>query len=142
MRWRGAGTPGVCGRAQGHVIVAGLAVLVMALAGCSSTKQLARPVDVVEFSVDGPTGAAFGTYVLVGDLLGNGTRSFTGIPFDIRLPAPPPTVEPKMSISVVDVPPNSLVTCRITMNGRLLVQNTAPVPGPNVVCVAPSTRTR
>jgi hypothetical protein len=31
------------------------------------------------------------------------------------------------------------VSCRITLNGRVLVENTGDVPGRDVVCVAPST---
>jgi len=76
--------------------------------------------------------------VLIGDLLSTSARTFRGLPFSTRVPAPA-AVSPKMSVSVVDVPPDSRVTCRITLNGRLLVENSGDVPGRDVVCVAPAT---
>jgi len=109
-----------------------------ALAGCTGPPPPAEPLDTVEFAAEGTKGAAYGSYVLVGDLLSTSARSFTGLPFSARLPAPA-AVSPKMSVSVVDVPPNSRVTCRITINGRLLVEESGDVPGRDVVCIAPAT---
>lgn len=111
----------------------------LGLAACSSPPAPSGPLHIVEFSADGPAdAAAFGTYVLVGDLLSNGARTFRGLPFSTRLPAPD-AVTPKMSVSAVDLPPNSRVTCRITFDGRVLVEKSGDVPGPDVVCIAPTT---
>ena len=127
------------GRRRGVRALVGLAALLLALAGCSSRPTPSGPPDIVEFSADGPSSAAaFGTYVLVNGLLSNGARTFRGLPFRARVPVAG-VVTPKMSVSAVDLPPNSRVTCRITLNGRLLVEQSGDVPGPDVVCVAPTT---
>jgi len=125
-------------RRQGVVGLVALAVVLLPLAGCAGPPRPTEPLDVVEFSAEGTAGAAFGSYVLIGDLLSTGARSFTGLPFRTRLPAPA-TVSPKMSVSVVDLPPGSRVTCRITFDGRVLVENSGDVPGRDVVCIAPTT---
>jgi hypothetical protein len=112
-----------------------------ALAGCAGPPPApTEPLDMVEFAAEGPEGAAFGSYVLLGDLVAPSARTFTGLPFSARLPAPG-TVSPKMSVSVVDAPPDSRVTCRITLNGEVLVENSGDVPGQDVECVAPTTST-
>lgn len=129
----GRGAAQVSGRLAGGVA---LVVLLLTASGCSGSPPFPGPADIVEFSADGTSGAAFGSYVLVGDLLSTSARSFTGLPFDTRLVAPG-VVTPKMSVSVVDLPPNSRVSCRITFNGRVLVENSGDVPGRDVVCIAP-----
>ena len=121
--------------------LAGLAsslIVLLAVGGCAETPTPTGSVDIVEFSAEGTSGTAFGSYVLVGDLLSTGARSFSGLPFSARVSAPG-TISPKMSVSVVDVPPNSRVTCRITLNDEVLVQRTGDVPGRDVVCIAPET---
>jgi hypothetical protein len=46
-----------------------------------------------------------------------------------------------MRVSVPDAPEGSQLTCRIAVDGRVLVENSGTVPGPDVECVAPATRT-
>ncbi|PVZ06889.1 hypothetical protein [Actinomycetospora cinnamomea] len=131
-------SPGTRPRHRGMIALAPVAAAVLSLSGCAGPSAPTEPLDMVEFSAEGTDGAAFGSYVLVGDLLSTSARTFTGLPFSARLPAPG-TVSPKMSVSVVDLPPNSRVTCRIALNGRILVENTGDVPGRDVVCTAGTT---
>lgn len=115
-----------------------VATLLIGAAGCSDPPAPAAPLQIVEFSAEGAGGSAFGTYVMVGDLVANGARTFTDLPFRERISAVG-TIAPKMSVSVVGVRPNSRVSCRITLDGRVLVENSGDVPGPDVECRAPTT---
>ena len=128
------------GGRRGRVGVAASAVLLVALAGCSSDPAPPDdPMSYVEFSASGPAGPAVGAYVLQGDLLGNEMRSFDVLPFRSELPAPG-EISPKMRVSVADAPPGSRLTCRITLDGRVLVEKSVSVPGPDLECIAPVTR--
>lgn len=121
--------------------LAALAVLLLGLTACSSDPAPPdEPLSYVEFSAVGPTGSAVGSYVIQGELLGNEMRSFESLPFRSELPAPA-TISPKMRVSVADAEPGSRVTCRITLDGRVLVQRTGTVPGPDVLCIVPPTPT-
>lgn len=128
-------------RRRGRAGLAVLAVLLLGLAGCSSDPAPPdEPLSYVEFSAVGPTGSAVGSFVIQGELLGNEMRSFESLPFRTELPAPA-EISPKMRVSVADAPPGSRLTCRITLDGRVLVQRTGTVPGPDVLCIVPPTRT-
>lgn len=112
------------------------------LTACTSQPPPSGHLPVVEFSAEGPEGAAAsGSYTLVGDLPARSATTFDELPFSARVPAAPSTIAPNMTVSVVDVPPGSRVTCRITLDGEVLVERTAEVPGPDVECLAPATPT-
>ncbi|WP_433787646.1 hypothetical protein ACQPX6_12540 [Actinomycetospora sp. CA-101289] len=126
---------------RGRVGLAASGVLLVALAGCSSDPAPPdEPLSYLEFAAEGPSGPVVGAYVLQGELPGNEMRSFDTLPFRDEVPAPG-EVAPKMRISVADAPEGSRLTCRISLDGRVLVENTASVPGPDVECVAPPTST-
>lgn len=128
-------------RRRGRAGLALLAVPLLGAVGCSSDPTPPdEPLSYVEFSAEGPAGPAAGAYVLQGELLGNEARSIDTLPFRRELPAPG-DVAPKMRVSVADAPEGSQLTCRITVDGRVLVENSGTVPGPDVECVAPATRT-
>jgi hypothetical protein len=139
--WTGAASGrGAGARRRIRIGLAALAVLLLGAAGCTSDPAPPeQPLRYVEFSADGPAGSAVGSYVLQGELLGNEMRSFQSLPFRDQLPAPD-EVAPKMRVSVADAPPGSRLTCRITLDGRVLAENSGTVPGPDVDCISPPTR--
>lgn len=116
--------------------LAGVATVLL-VAACSSDAPPLAPQHVVEFSATGtPGGTAFGRYVMVGQLGSNQETTFSGLPFTLSLPVGFPP-QPKLQVSLVDVPPNSRLSCRITVDGRVVVAQTVSAPGQDAVCAAP-----
>lgn len=117
----------------------GAVVLLVLAAGCS--QQPTPPptrTDVVEFAASGTSGGdAFGRYVMIGDLSSTSLRTFRDLPFSARLFSTPGST-PKMSVSLVDVRPGSEVSCRISVDGRVVAAQTVRAPGQDVLCQAPA----
>ena len=105
---------------------------------CSSDPPPPAPQHTLQFTATSSAGGtAFGRYVTVGQLGSNQETTFSGLPFDLTLPVGYPP-QPKMQVSLVDVPPNSTLTCRIAVDGRVVASQTVSVPGQDAVCAAPS----
>ena len=114
----------------------GVAAVLLA-AACSSDPPPPAPQHTVEFSATGsPGGTAFGRYVPVGYLGSTSETTFSGVPFDLTLPVGY-SPAPKLQVSLVGVPPNSRVSCRITVDGRVVAAQTVSAPGQDAVCAAP-----
>jgi hypothetical protein len=127
-------------RRRGWVRTAGaLAAAVVALtaAACSSDPPPPGEQHMLEFTAtSSAAGTAFGRYVPVGQLGSNQEITFTALPFDMTMPVGY-TPQPKMQVSLVGVPPNSRLTCRIAVDGRVVASQTVSVPGQDAVCAAP-----
>lgn len=123
-------------RARARTADALVAVAAALLLGACSTEQPPPPAPqhVIEFSATGTAGGtAFGSYVPVGQLGTTADAGFTGLPFRLTVPVGYPP-EPKMRVSLVGVPPRSSVSCRITVDGRVVASQTIPAPGPDAIC--------
>jgi hypothetical protein len=115
--------------------LAGVAT-VLVVGACSSDPPPPAPQHTVEFSATGTAGGtAFGRYVPVGYLGSTSETTFSGVPFDLTLPVGY-SPQPKMQVSLVGVPPNSRLTCRITVDGRVVASQTVTAPGADAVCAA------
>ncbi|HEY2222456.1 hypothetical protein [Actinomycetospora sp.] len=113
------------------------AAVVLLIAGCSSDTPPPAPQHTVEFSATGSGGGtAFGRYVLVGQLGSTQETTFSGVPFQLTTPVGFPPA-PKLQVSLIGVPPNSRVSCRITVDGRVVAAQTVSAPGQDAVCAAP-----
>lgn len=113
------------------------AVVALLAAGCSSDEPPPAPQHMVHFTATGSSGGtAFGRYVMVGQLGSNQEITFSGLPFDLSLPVGY-TPQPKMQVSLVNVPPNSQITCRIAVDGKVVATQTQSAPGQDAVCAAP-----
>lgn len=116
--------------------LAGVATLLL-IGACSSDTPPPAPQHTVEFSATGTAGGtSFGRYVMVGQLGSNQETTFSGLPFTLSLPVGFPP-HPKLQVSLVDVPPNSRLSCRITVDGRVVAAQTVSAPGQDAVCAAP-----
>lgn len=125
MRW---------GRTAG--VLAGIATALL-LGACSSDTPPPAPQHTVQFSATGTTGGtAFGRYVTVGRLGSTSETTFDGLPFELTTPVGYPP-HPKLQVSLVDVPPNSRLSCRITVDGQVVAAQTVSAPGRDAVCAAP-----
>ena len=112
-------------------------VAVLLIGACSSDAPAPAPQHTVEFSATGPSGGtAFGRYVFTGQLGSTSETTFSGLPFDLTLPVGYPPA-PKLQVSLVGVPPNSRVSCRITVDGQVVAAQTVTAPGQDAVCAAP-----
>jgi hypothetical protein len=121
-------------RTAGAVVAAVVALLA---AACSSEQPPPAQQHMVQFTATGSAGGtAFGRYVMVGQLGSNQEITFTGLPFDLTLPVGYQPA-PKMQVSLVNVPPNSQVTCRIAVDGQVVATQTQSAPGQDAVCAAP-----
>ncbi len=121
-------------RTAGAVLGVAAALLVGA---CSSDPPPPAPQHTLQFTATSSAGGtAFGRYVTVGQLGSNQETTFSGVPFDLTLPVGYPP-QPKMQVSLVDVPPNSRLTCRIAVDGRVVASQTVSVPGQDAICAAP-----
>jgi hypothetical protein len=121
-------------RTAGALVAAAVALLA---AACSSEEPPPAPQHLVQFTATGSAGGtAFGRYVMVGQLGSNQEITFSGLPFDLSLPVGYPPA-PKMQVSLVNVPPNSRITCRIAVDGKVVATQTQSAPGQDVVCAAP-----
>jgi hypothetical protein len=115
----------------------GLVAMALTAAACSSDPPPPGEQHTVEFSATGTAGGtAFGRYVFAGALGGPADSSFTSLPFDLALPVGY-TPQPKMQVSLVGIPPNSRVSCRITVDGQVVAAQTVSAPGQDAVCAAP-----
>lgn len=116
--------------------IAGTAV-VLAAAACSSDPPPPYEQHTIEFNATSSAGGtAFGRYVPVGPLGSNQEVTFAALPFDMSMPVGY-TPQPKMQVSLVGVPPNSRLTCRISVDGRVVAAQTVSAPGQDAVCAAP-----
>lgn len=107
---------------------------VLGVGACSSDSPPPGPQHIVEFSATGTAGGtAFGRYAPVGQLGSTSETTFNGLPFDLTLPLGY-TPAPKLQVSLVGVPPNSRVSCRITVDGRVVASQTVSAPGQDAVC--------
>jgi hypothetical protein len=121
-------------RERSAASAAALLALPALLAGCGQEPPPPGPQIVVQFSATGSApGAVAGRYVVVGDLASNNLQTFRELPFTMQLLAPA-DLEPKMAVSLVGVPPDSEVSCKITVNGRLVASATAGAPGQTARC--------
>ena len=55
-------------------------------------------------------------------------RTFIGLPLSTCVPASN-ELSPKMSVYVVDLPPDPARGCRVTFIGRVLIEDSGDVPG-------------
>ena len=116
-------------------VVGGVTVLLVG--ACSSDSPPPAPQHLVEFSATGPSGGtAFGRYVMVGQLGSNQEITFSGLPFQLSLPVGFEP-QPKMQVSLVGVPPNSRVSCKITVDHQVIAAQTVTAPGQDAVCASP-----
>jgi hypothetical protein len=121
-------------RTAGAIVAAAVA---LTAAACSSEEPPPAPQHLVQFTATGSAGGtAFGRYVMVGQLGSNEEITFSGLPFDLSLPVGY-TPHPKMQVSLVNVPPNSRITCRIAVDGTVVATQTQSAPGQDAVCAAP-----
>ena len=111
-------------------------VLLALVAGCSSSQPPPPPSKVVEFSASGSGSTAYGRYALVGELSSTNLKTFTALPFSQSLFGSPEDA-PKMAVALADARIGSRVSCRITLNGRVLATGSATGPGDTATCVAP-----
>ena len=113
------------------------AVTISLIGACSSDTPPPAPQHMVEFSATGPSGGtAFGRYVMVGQLGSTQQITFSGLPFRLSQPVGYPP-QPKLQVSLVGVPANSRVSCRITVDGQVVAAQTVTAPGQDAVCAAP-----
>ncbi len=121
-------------RTAGALLGVAAALLVGA---CSSDQPPPAPQHMVHFTATSSAGGtAFGRYVTVGKLGSNQETTFRGLPFDLTFPVGYPP-EPKMQVSLVDVPPNSRLTCQVAVDGQVIASQTVSVPGQDAICAAP-----
>jgi hypothetical protein len=117
--------------------LAGVATVLLVGACSSDPPSPPAAQHMVEFSATGSSGGtAFGRYVPVGQLGSTSETTFSGLPFDLALPVGY-SPAPKMQVSLVGVPPNSRVSCRITVDGQVVAAQTVSAPGQDAVCAAP-----
>jgi hypothetical protein len=117
--------------------IAGAATVLLAGACSSEPESPPAPQHLVEFSATGPSGGtAFGRYVMVGQLGSNQDVTFSGLPYQLSLPVGFEPA-PKMQVSLVGVPPNSRVSCKITVDHQVIAAATATAPGQDAICAAP-----
>lgn len=125
---------------RGWVRTAGaLAAAAMALtaAACSSGTPPPDVHHMIHFTATSSTpGTAFGRYVPVGQLGSNQEITFSALPFDMTMPVGY-VPHPKMQVSLIGVPPNSRLTCRIAVDGQVVASQTVTAPGQDAVCAAP-----
>jgi hypothetical protein len=113
------------------------AAIALTAAACSSDPPAPYEQHIIQFTATSSSGGtAFGRYVPVGQLGSNQEVTFAALPFDMTMPVGY-TPQPKMQVSLVGVPPNSRLTCRIAVDGRVVVSQTVSVPGQDAVCAAP-----
>lgn len=121
-------------RAAGALAAAAIA---LTAAACSSEAPPPYEQHMIQFTATSSAGGtAFGRYVPVGRLGSNQEITFAALPFDMTMPVGY-TPQPKMQVSLVGVPPNSRLTCRIAVDGRVVATQTVSVPGQDAVCAAP-----
>ncbi|NMO89731.1 hypothetical protein [Actinomycetospora sp. TBRC 11914] len=116
--------------------VAGATVALLA-AACSSDPPPPGEQHTIQFTAtSSAAGTAFGRYVTVGQLGSNQEITFAAVPFDRTMPVGY-SPQPKMQVSLVGVPPNSRLTCRISVDGQVVATQTVSAPGQDAVCAAP-----
>lgn len=121
-------------RAAGALL--GVTVVLVGAGACSSDPPPPARQYTVGFTVTGTAGGnAFGRYVTNGELGSNEQTNFTGLPYQLTLTVPYPP-SPKLQAGVVDVPPGSRLSCRITVDGQTVAAQTITVPGQDVICRA------
>lgn len=120
-------------RVTGTLLATAVALL---LAGCSQPPPPPTPEDTVAFSATGPAGEAFGSYTVTGPLASTSMQVFDGLPFSATTLVPRGTATPAMQVSLVGARPGSRLSCRITVNGRVIAASTVQAPGTDARCVS------